>query len=242
MTNRVLTTSRWQTRARLDGGIDRGAGKMALLVSTSVLALSMAGPVQADDCAFPLPNGGFTDASCTLEAGTTEGVSIVQYGFASQDTMTLENDATLAQDTDTASSDFNSNALLLELYGLNGTTDGSINGSVGPEITVTNNGDITASGTGFQTDAVSSIAPIDIRSKGGAAPGVQAQSIGGGGGNGGAVNVTNTASILVEQSATQDLLSALQRIASVAMAAIKTQALSSGISLAAWPGEEATSR
>jgi hypothetical protein len=209
MTYRVLTAGHRQDRNGFGLVLCLGAGKVGLLVSTSALALLMSSPLLADDCSESVTYG---DASCTLNAGTTEGVSIVQFGFQSGNTMTLVNNATLSQNTDTANHNENSNELFLDFFGLNGTTDDGVNGTQGPQISVTNNGDITTSGTSSQQDTVTEVAPIEIFSFGGngAEPGNNAT--GGTGAEGGIVSVTNNANILLEQSATLDVSAQLRGI------------------------------
>ncbi|MHA7776952.1 autotransporter outer membrane beta-barrel domain-containing protein [Roseibium sp. M-1] len=126
--------------------------------------------------------------------------------------MTLENDATLSQNTDAASYNQNSNELYLQFYGLNGTTDNGVDGVVGPPITVINNGDITAIGTSSQQNTVSEIAPIEIHSIGGSGATPDDNATGGSGADGGTVTITNNASIIIDQSATQDVNAQLRGI------------------------------
>jgi len=209
MTYRVLTAGQWQNRNSFSQVLGLGAGKVGLLVSTSALALLMSGPLLADDCSDSVTYG---DASCTLNAGTTDGVSIVQFGFQSGNTMTLVNNATLSQNTDTANHNENSNELFLDFFGLNGTTDDGVNGTQGPQISVTNNGDITTSGTSSKQDTVTEVAPIEIFSFGGNGAEPDNNATGGSGAEGGIVSVTNNANILLEQSATQDLSAQLRGI------------------------------
>jgi hypothetical protein len=209
MTYRVLTTGHWQNRNVSGQVIGLGAGKLGLLVSTSVLALTMSGSLLADDCSGSVTYG---NASCTLDAGTTDDVSIVQFGFKSGNTMTLINNATLFQSTDAANHYENSNELFLDFFGLNGTSDDGIDGTQGPEITVTNNGDITTSGTSSQQDTVTEVAPIEIFSYGGNGAEPDNNATGGSGALGGVVYVTNNAAILIQQTATQDLAAQLRGI------------------------------
>jgi hypothetical protein len=205
---RMLAARRFHNRDKHTGWVRAHAAKHGMLVSTSALALMYAMPGHANDCTYPVPE----TANCTIAAGTTSGVSIVQWGFATGGSMTLENDAALSQNTDAASYDEYSNSLFLDFFGLNGTTSEGVDADDGPSITVTNNGDITATGTASQQDTITEITPIDINSTGGSGAEPDDNATGGSGGNGGTVTITNNASIIIDQSATQDVNAQLRGI------------------------------
>jgi len=207
---RMLSARRFDDNDKNKSNVRACAAKQGMLVSTSVLALIYALPGHANDCTYPVPNNG--PVNCTLDSGTTSGVSIVQYGFVSGVSMTLENNATLSQNTDAASYEENSNELYLHFFGLNGTTDDGVNGVAGPSLTVINNGNITATGTASQSETVTEIAPIEILSNGGSGATPDDNGTGGSGANGGTVTITNNASIIIDPSATQDVNAELRGI------------------------------
>lgn len=183
--------------------------KVALLVSASALALLSGMAAEAQDCGSPITYG---DATCTLPAGSTTGVSIVQSDFEAGNTMTLQNDATLSPNSDAPNYNDRSNALLLRLYGQNGSSSVPT-AQPGPRITVTNNGAVTAVGTSTQDSSVTAVAPLEFLSAGGSGAEPDDNGTNGGsGGNGGSLNVTNNSLVQIDASATQDTSAALQGI------------------------------
>ncbi|WJS05674.1 autotransporter outer membrane beta-barrel domain-containing protein [Roseibium aggregatum] len=205
---RMLSARRFHNRDKHTGWVRAHSAKHGLLVSTSAFALMYTIPGHANDCTYPVPE----TANCTIAAGTTSGVSIVQWGFATGGSMTLENDAALSQNTDAASYSEYSNSLFLDFFGLNGTTSEGVDADDGPSLTVTNNGDITATGTASQQDTITEITPVDINSTGGSGAEPDDNATGGSGGDGGTVTITNNASIIIDASATQDVDAQLRGI------------------------------
>ena len=178
--------------------------RIGIRTSASLLALCVAAPAMAN-CPEVVSGGSET---CTVTEGEgIDNIFVTDTSTSSQATYTINNSAPLTVNSDLNEQNY---GILVDIYGEAGETDDSntseAGGIAGGNLTITNSGAITMTGTTAQSANQGQVAGIRAFSYGG--NGVEPDDNGedgGRGGDGGTITVTNSGAVNIETSATVDL-------------------------------------
>ncbi len=176
--------------------------RIALQASASLLALCIASPTLAE-CTAP--------TSGQANECTNTDDSTINFGgtYVNGTSFTLDNEATLSKSTDAGDVAY---AIRLNLTGVSGSSTGNPDGNDGVDVTVTNNGALTLSGTSAKQGSQTYVGGIDVEAFGGLGTEPDDTGNGGSGGDGGVINITNNAAITIESGATLGLNAGIQGI------------------------------